>query len=346
MSTVTNSVSMEPVNQSNRTVFGCMNKIQHALQNHDVYESNYQYFMNSPIVNKLKQTNTKLRKQNKEYKRIIHELKSKFDNTSMKKRVCKEVNIKIEPTVDLNTAQKELIDLVDDDVVILDNNTQPKSSASEACSGLSSEEATCSVCPLPNIVYEIIDVLDEEAIENDTLGDEVEPKEETVDEETDNDEEEETKEEAVVDEEAEEDEEEEETKEEVVVDEEAEEDEEVFEITIHGKKYYTTNETDGVIYSITDDNDIGDKVGAFKNKNPEFLVNTISKLVEKKMEVEVEVSNIEEIETEEEVFEIVFNGKKYYTSNETDGVIYSITDEGEIGDEVGNFVKGVAIMKK
>ena len=327
MSTVTNSVSMEPVNQSNRTVFGCMNKIQHALQNHDVYESNYQYFMNSPIVNKLKQTNTKLRKQNKEYKRIIHELKSKFDNTSMKKRVCKEVNIKIEPTVDLNTAQKELIDLVDDDVVILDNNTQPKSSASEACSGLSSEEATCSVCPLPNIVYEIIDVLDEEAIENDTLGDEVEPKEETVDEETDNDEEEETKEEAVVDE-------------------EAEEDEEVFEITIHGKKYYTTNETDGVIYSITDDNDIGDKVGAFKNKNPEFLVNTISKLVEKKMEVEVEVSNIEEIETEEEVFEIVFNGKKYYTSNETDGVIYSITDEGEIGDEVGNFVKGVAIMKK
>ena len=327
MSTVTNSVSMEPVNQSNRTVFGCMNKIQHALQNHDVYESNYQYFMNSPIVNKLKQTNTKLRKQNKEYKRIIHELKSKFDNTSMKKRDCKEVNIKIEPTVDLNTAQKELIDLVDDDVVILDNNTQPKSSASFACSGLSSEEATCSVCPLPNIVYEIIDVLDEEAIENDTLGDEVEPKEETVDEETDNDEEEETKEEAVVDE-------------------EAEEDEEVFEITIHGKKYYTTNETDGVIYSITDDNDIGDKVGAFKNKNPEFLVNTISKLVEKKMEVEVEVSNIEEIETEEEVFEIVFNGQKYYTSNEADGVIYSITDEGEIGDEVGNFVKGVAIMKK
>jgi YHS domain-containing protein len=282
-------------------------------------------------VNKLKQTNAKLRNQNKEYKRIIHELKSKFDNTSMKKRVCKEVNIKIEPTVDLNTEQKEVIDLVDDGVVILDNNTQPKSSASEfACSGLSSEEA---LCPLPNIVYEIIDVLDEEAIKDDILGDEVETNEETVDEETDNDEEDETKEEVeVVDEEAGE------------ADED--EDEEVFEITIHGKKYYTTNETDGVIYSITDDNDIGDKVGVFKNKNPEFLVNTISKLVEKKMEVEAEVSNIEEIETEEEVFEVTIHGKKYYTSNETDGIIYSITDEGEIGDEVGNFVKGVAIMKK
>ena len=350
MSTIINPASMETDNGSNGTVLGCMTKIQHALENHDVFESNYLYFMNSPIVKKLKRLNEKLRNQNKEYKMIIRELTSKLDKTSNKKRVYEEVKIKIEPTR-LNTAQKEVIDLVDDDG---DDDAENQN-------GVISEAISESSNHKPNIVYEIIDELeenntgDDEQVEdncivtpsrienargNVTLPLESSPeggdlnrqrcKETVVEEEVVEEEEEE--EEAVVEEE----------EEEAVVEEEDEE--EVFEITISGIKYYTSNETNGVIYSITDDNDIGDKVGVFKNKIPEFLVNTSSTVVEK-AKILPTTNDVEEIETEEEVFEINVNGTKYYTSNETNGVIYSITEDGEIGDEVGNFVKGVFVMK-
>jgi hypothetical protein len=324
MSTVINPASMETDNGSNGTVLGCMTKIQHALENHDVFESNYLYFMNSPIVKKLKRLNEKLRNQNKEYKMIIRELTSKLDKTSNKKRVYEEVKIKIEPTR-LNTAQKEVIDLVDDDDVVDNQN------------GVISEAISESSNHKPNIVYEIIDELEENNTEDDEQIDENCIVKETVVEEEavvegEEEEEEEEEEEAVVEEE----------EEEAVVEEEDEE--EVFEITISGIKYYTSNETNGVIYSITDDNDIGDKVGVFKNKIPEFLVNTSSTVVEK-AKILPTTNDVEEIETEEEVFEITVNGTKYYTSNETNGVIYSITEDGEIGDEVGNFVKGVFVMK-
>jgi len=318
MSIVINSASMETVNDSNTTVLGCMTKIQHALENHDVFESNYLYFMNSPIVKKLKRLNEKLRNQNKEYKMIIRELTSKLDKTSSKKRVYEEVKIKIEPTR-LNTAQKEVIDLVDDDDVVDNQN------------GVISEAISESSNNKPNIVYEIIDELeenntgDDEQVEDNCIVKETVVEEEVVEEEEE--------EEAVVEEE-----------EEAVVEEEEEDEEEVFEITISGIKYYTSNETNGVIYSITDDNDIGDKVGVFKNKIPEFLVNVNSAVVEKE-KILPTTNDVEEIETEEEVFEITVNGTKYYTSNETNGVIYSITEDGEIGDEVGNFVKGVFVMK-
>ena len=54
-------------------------------------------------------------------------------------------------------------------------------------------------------------------------------------------------------------------------------------------------------------------------------------------EVEVEESDEEE---DEEVYEITIKNKSYYTSNETDGPIYAITDDEDIGDQIGEFVKG------
>jgi hypothetical protein len=67
--------------------------------------------------------------------------------------------------------------------------------------------------------------------------------------------------------EVEEEEEEEEVQE---VEEEIEEEAEVFEITIKGKSYYTTDEKNGKIYSITQDEDVGDEIGEFKNGIPKF----------------------------------------------------------------------------
>ena len=49
-----------------------------------------------------------------------------------------------------------------------------------------------------------------------------------------------------------------------------EEDEEVFEINIEDTVYYTTNDTNGEIYSCTIDGDVGDSVGHFDNGNPVF----------------------------------------------------------------------------
>ena len=70
----------------------------------------------------------------------------------------------------------------------------------------------------------------------------------------------EEEEEEVVEEEAEEEEE--------VVEEESEE--EVFEIEIKGKSYYTTNETNGTIYNIDENEEIGEEIGKFENGKPVF----------------------------------------------------------------------------
>ena len=44
-----------------------------------------------------------------------------------------------------------------------------------------------------------------------------------------------------------------------------EEEEEVYEITIKKRRVYVTNETDGSIYAILQDDDIGDEIGKFKS---------------------------------------------------------------------------------
>ena len=64
--------------------------------------------------------------------------------------------------------------------------------------------------------------------------------------------------------------EEEEAEEEEEEEEEEAEEEEVFEINIEDTVYYTTNETNGEIYSCTIDGDVGDSVGHFENGNPVF----------------------------------------------------------------------------
>jgi hypothetical protein len=50
----------------------------------------------------------------------------------------------------------------------------------------------------------------------------------------------------------------------------AEDDTEVFEITIKGKAYYTNNETNGNIYKILDDEDVGPVVGKFVDGKAKF----------------------------------------------------------------------------
>jgi hypothetical protein len=52
--------------------------------------------------------------------------------------------------------------------------------------------------------------------------------------------------------------------------EEEEYEEEVFEITIRGKKYFTADAENGEIYTVLNDDEIGDEIGAFKKGIPKF----------------------------------------------------------------------------
>ena len=63
-------------------------------------------------------------------------------------------------------------------------------------------------------------------------------------------------------------------------------------------------------------------------------------------ESEAEEEVYEEEEAEEEVYEVQIGGKQYFTTNEKNGVIYAMDSEGEVGDEIGKYIAGVATFSK
>ena len=72
----------------------------------------------------------------------------------------------------------------------------------------------------------------------------------------------------------------------------------------------------------------------------------VEEVVEEEEEVvveeEVEEEEVEEEEEEEEagVYEIEVNGTRYYTTNEKDGIVYSVLEDEDVGDEIGKFING------
>jgi len=67
--------------------------------------------------------------------------------------------------------------------------------------------------------------------------------------------------------------------------------------------------------------------------------------VEEEEEEEVEEEEEEEALVEEgetEVYEVTIRGKKYFTTDQKNGKIYLVDKDGEVGDEIGKFVNGVA----
>ena len=67
---------------------------------------------------------------------------------------------------------------------------------------------------------------------------------------------------------------------------------------------------------------------------------------EEEGEVEVAEDADEVLEEETEVVEITIRGKKYFTTNTTNGEIYAMDANGDVGDEVGQFVNGSAKFNK
>ena len=75
-------------------------------------------------------------------------------------------------------------------------------------------------------------------------------------------------------------------------------------------------------------------------------------VVEEEEEEVVEEEEEEVVEEEEEededagVYEIEVKGKRYYTTNEKDGIVYALLEDDEVGDEIGKFVNGKLVLNK
>jgi hypothetical protein len=108
------------------------------------------------------------------------------------------------------------------------------------------------------VEYEEVEETEEEVVEYEEV-------EETEEVEVEEEVEEDVVEYEEVEETEEEEEEVEEEEEEEVEEEEEEEEAGVYEIDVNGTRYYTTNEKDGIVYALLEDDDVGDEVGKFVN---------------------------------------------------------------------------------
>ena len=64
-------------------------------------------------------------------------------------------------------------------------------------------------------------------------------------------------------------------------------------------------------------------------------------------EVEAEETEVEKVEDDQEteVYEVTIRGTKYFTTDSKNGAIYAMDENGDVGDEVGQFKNGIAKIK-
>ena len=233
---------------------------------------------------------TAYKKKIKHQKKMIAALKK---HAQQCENMCKSLKLenkhlwKMIEKQDRTPSAPEVIDLLNVDV------TRPiKQEKVTVVIENDNDEVATSIVEVEEEEEESVEVEDDEIEVDDTV--EVEETEEDVEAEEESVEE--TEEEVEVEDEAEE-ESVEETEEEVEVEEEEEEtveveveeeeeetveveeskeeeddgdEEEVFMITIDGTDYFTTSETDGMIYAVTKDGDVGEEVGYFEEGEPGF----------------------------------------------------------------------------
>jgi len=264
-------------------------KIQHAhtMSKQTAFE-NYYALEQLPIVRELIEKNEKLKRKNKELKRLISAISANLPllGGNKKREVKKEDDENVPLDVDVVCVKSEGDD--DADIVIL-----PPPAKNNIVYEITESDDAIKLDVVEEVVQdeeeeEAVDEEKEEAVEEEEAEEEEEAvdeeeeeaeeeaveeaaeEEETVEEEA---EEEEAEEEEAVEEEEEEEavEEEEAEEEEAVEEEEAEEEEEeVYEVVIKGKTYYTTNEKNGVIYGVDKNGDVSDEVGVYVDGKPTF----------------------------------------------------------------------------
>ena len=72
----------------------------------------------------------------------------------------------------------------------------------------------------------------------------------------------------------------------------------------------------------------------------ETVEEEVEETAEEEVEETVEEEAEEEAEEEEEVYTVTIDGKEYFTTNEKTGMIYEVTSDGDVGEEVGYYEDG------
>ena len=247
---------------------------------------NYNALAKIPFVKRaIKRVNI-LDKENKELVSENKTLKKVIEMLTNKQPICccshtKEVPLKINENVYIKQEKMTIDELStstnNNDInityeIVSDNGAQQDSQIMYGNDGETTWRTDISqkLPILPNI-ENTIELTDDQTTDTTSIvSHESEEEEEVEVEVEESEEEEEVEVEESEEEEEVEVEESEEEEVEVEVEESEEEEEEAYEVTIKKKLYYTTNEIDGIIYSIDKDDEIGDEVGHFKNGKPVF----------------------------------------------------------------------------
>jgi len=312
-------------NDIKRAVYKSMNLIEGDFMEYTKYRENYEYLIQLPLFRDLILENRQLKKDNNKLLDILlHADEPDISSTvpipapfpiskPRRQKLYKSSSVIVKEENDVEyVGEATRLETISDDVNIVylleessEVGHEPPVQEQEPASDEGGQEDE--------------EEEEEEKEEEDEEDEEVEvedEEDEEVEEEEEEEEEEEDEEVEVEDEEDEEVEEEEDEEEEEEDEEEEEEDEEEEEEEVEDEEVEVEDE----------------------------------EVEEEEEEEEVEVEEVEvedeevEVEEEEEVFEIEVNGITYYTTNRDNGVIYGVDDEGDVGESVGKFTKGVAIM--
>ena len=235
------------------------------MEDYEIYRENYEYMKCSPLVQSIL-------RENRELKRTIKNLK-KMNRTVVKMEPCvpgivdltndNEIEIK---TIHLTSEPNIVYDLVecvsdseDEDARVAEEELDEDADASEGEEEDAEEEVDAHASAV-SVADEEEDAEEEEVEEEEVEEEEAEDAEEEEAEDAEEEvEEEEVDASAVSEADAEEEVEEEEADEEV----EEEEEEGVYEVKIKNKTYYVTNETNGTIYAVEADGEVGEEVGKY-----------------------------------------------------------------------------------
>ena len=289
----------------------------------ELYKTNYLFMKQSPMYVRLEQKYKNLKKKLREQSKMIELLNRQYFETVEKYAALSALSNQEQRKTAFANRSVDVHGLSGHDLPSKVN--VPVESTYETPNVVSTKIAQIKIEPTFPKNIPVIDLTlntDEEPVQDIAVNEVVDAKEVEVVEEV-------IKEEDT-----------EEVKVEEVVEEEDTEEVEVVEVDEDD-----TEEVEEVDEDETEEVEVVEVVEEDETEEVEVVEEEEEEVVEEEEEEVVEEEEVEVVEEEEEeeegVYETVIGNKKYYITNETDGDIYAILEDGEIGDVIGKYVNSV-----
>lgn len=210
-----------------------MKKIRAQMEDYEIYRENYEYMKCSPFVQSILRENRELRNTIKTLKKHLTR-PIKMEPPSFSGVVDLTNNNEIEiKTIHLTSEPNIVYDLVE---CVSDSDPEDEEEEDASCASVAEEDAS-----------EDEDAEEDAHASCASVAEEVEEDAEDAEEVEEEEEEEEEVEDADAS----------------VAEEDAGEEEGVYEVKIKNKTYYVTNETNGTIYAVEADGEVGEEVGKY-----------------------------------------------------------------------------------